>query len=795
MKTPHYSLTLYISGLFMLFAAIIGTVLIAISYQHANQLMAEVAKKTSYENSQKVETIFKREIAPILTVLDWMATDQFITPEQAVTDRRWLSFNQLMFSKNPNLVALYIADTHGSFTLLRPMQSQTMRQQFNAPNDAALLINHTETNGLNQHYFLNDQLISFEAQERHDNQYDPRVRPWYATAEIDGHIRATHPYPFYFMKTNGVTLSRTLTNHQGVVGADFTLSSLSQLISSLGDESHSQLVLFDQRFNVLAQHNSPVDLSRNQEVIAQQLEPSLFSSIMNRVSSQVIYETAHDNNGQEWSVTLTPVQLDNNLTLLLAQATPKMELIAGLLSMRDKQVSVAIGLLIFSFTGVFLMTKRLTAPFNLLITSTNRIGKFDFKKSTYPRSHIKEVAQLTQSLQFMEHTLFDLLQLLRATANNQDFSLLAHTIAKQSYLITRAETIALFMRNQTTNQLELAINQSIIPFKIVLSDLLNDTPWLRSQLRKGETVHLTKDDNIIKKYQEQFFNSDLYIFPLLNPQKELIGVLNIGYERAINDEQKDKHSFVSELLRFAELAKQNIDNSERQQQLFDRFLEGIIKAIDVKESNPHDYYQQSPYLAMKLLDSAIADTTYFPYLKNWTNNSDLNLVTGLLYCGRISTQPQSTNEQALGDLNPIQLSLQIASTQTLLAQLPQTEALLRATMIIERIQHTVNHEIDYMGVDHNELSIKADALWITNTFVELMRNHAADDPSQALTRALDQMTNMAITNQLSPRLYLLFLRHDLDHTYLHQFSVASDKYSGNNHHHIDRVKQYLRTLI
>ncbi|MFA0026118.1 hypothetical protein AB4369_24780, partial [Vibrio sp. 10N.261.49.A5] len=65
-----------------------------------------------------------------------------------------------------------------------------------------------------------------------------------------------------------------------------------------------------------------------------------------------------------------------------------------------------------------------------------------------PKSMIKEVANLAHSIELMEHTLHDLINLLRDTAGNQEFSILAKNIAHQSYLITKAETIVLFTQSE-----------------------------------------------------------------------------------------------------------------------------------------------------------------------------------------------------------------------------------------------------------------------------------------------------------------------------------------------------------
>ncbi|KOO10610.1 hypothetical protein AKJ18_33360, partial [Vibrio xuii] len=132
-----------------------------------------------------------------------------------------------------------------------------------------------------------------------------------------------------------------------------------------------------------------------------------------------------------------------------------------------------------------------------LVLQTDSIARFDFKKTLYPKSVIKEVADLTQSIELMEHTLHDLLGLLRETASNQDFSVLAKTITHQSYLVTKAETIVLYTKNAKTSEFDVAANHAIIPFKIDLNEFLGSTAWIQKDLSKGEMIHFRRNDNCV----------------------------------------------------------------------------------------------------------------------------------------------------------------------------------------------------------------------------------------------------------------------------------------------------------
>lgn len=171
---------------------------------------------------------------------------------------------------------------------------------------------------------------------------------------------------------------------------------------------------------------------------------------------------------------------------------------------------------------------------------------------------------MTQSIELMEHTLHDLLRLLRETASNQDFSVLAKTITHQSYLVTKAETIVLYTYSEKQNAFEVSANHAIIPFKIELNEFLSETAWLKTDLHRGEIVHLNRSDNVLNRYKACFYNSDVYFFPLLNREKRLVGILLLGYERNISKAQCDKHAFLKELLSFAEIAKENINQMQQQ---------------------------------------------------------------------------------------------------------------------------------------------------------------------------------------------------------------------------------------
>lgn len=633
-----YPLSIQISTLFVVLVTLVGSALIAVSYYHSQQLLTTSAKELSHKNSRKLEAAFSQNASPVLTTLDFMAfshfVDQGLPPQEA---KNWFAALSLVFKRNQDLIALYYGNNQGDFTMIRPLNSAEARKQFDAPPEAQLFINRTRMDGSSIVLFVDSELNTMMTRQSHDNTYDPRERPWYIQAQDDGVTRLTEPYSFHFLQTHGVTLSRRSYDGQTVVAADFTLNSLSNQIARIGYSPDAKLALFDHQFRLLAEHNTGMTVSDSDQQTKQKLASGIFGSIANRISSQTLYTTTHFAS-DEWSVTLTPVTLNEHVHLLLAEATPQKALLANLLSMRDQQIMVAIFLLMGCFLIVWFTARRLASPLENLVVQTDNIARFDFQKTRYPKSVIKEVADLTQSIELMEHTLHDLLKLLRETASNQDFDVLAKTITHQSYIVTRAETILLYLYSNECQTFTIAANHAIIPFKIDINQLVQDTPWLLSELKKGELVHLTRDDNILRKHKDYLFNSDIYLFPLLNRHRQLVGVLNLSYERTTTKAQLDKHAFLREVLSFAEIAKDNIDKMQQQKDMLNAFIALIASAIDTKSPYTGGHCQRVPELTKMLAKAAVEDHHYFPrFTMNSEQWEELNLAAWMHDCGKVTT--------------------------------------------------------------------------------------------------------------------------------------------------------------
>lgn len=646
MRLRRYPLSIHISTLFVILMTFFSAVLIIVSFQYTHSLLQGSAKALSAENSKKIESELHKNMAPIFSTLDFLAYSSVVHGEVLGSSKwRWLAAVHQFFQRNSALVALYYGSNNGDFTVIRPLFSEQAKQQFNAPETAVLYLEKSTVQGATETYYFNEKIQQIDFRQGSENTFDPRTRPWYQASKNKQSIVITEPYLFYLLKTYGITLSRSSADHRHVVGADFTLDTLSTKLASLAKYPDSKMIIFDSHLLPIAEHNTNLKLNDPQSDNTELLQNSLFRDIVNRISPRTVYEN-REYDGETWSLSLTPIAISPNIEVHLAEAVRHRDILEKLMAVRDTQVALSIGLLALGFLVVLLVSRRIAQPMKRLVELTGNIAHFEFKKTRYPTSMITELNDLTHSIHSMEHSLSELIKALRDTAANNDLDALAKTVARQSYAITKAETIILYSYHADQSHFSVTANHAIIPFKLDLDVLLNSTPWIFSELRQGNTVHLQRDDNLLRRFQPQLFNSDIYLFPLLNREGQLIGVLNVGYERSVSDSHREKHAFLRELLSFAQIAKDNIDRMTQQKNLLGAIAERFACAIDAKYPFTKGHAKRVWFITQSLAQLTEEDHTYFPqFIMSQDRWSELKLAAWLHDCGKITT-PQHVLDKA-----------------------------------------------------------------------------------------------------------------------------------------------------
>ncbi|CAN0300096.1 unnamed protein product, partial [Phaeothamnion confervicola] len=140
-----------------------------------------------------------------------------------------------MLGRHPSVAAAFVGYADGRFVFAGHPEafSPTERSDFDAPRDS-IVMRVVDGAGPARHQvtWLQAPDGSRSAERRQPTNYDPRARPWYIGAEKAGGAALTAPYRFAWSKHAGISAGVPLLGGGGVIGFDYTLETLSQLITS-----------------------------------------------------------------------------------------------------------------------------------------------------------------------------------------------------------------------------------------------------------------------------------------------------------------------------------------------------------------------------------------------------------------------------------------------------------------------------------------------------------------------------------------------------------------------------------
>ena len=109
-----------------------------------------------------------------------------------------------------------------------------IRAVFSAPEDAFFVVNHISHNTAGENrqvrIFLAEQLEPVGEPIFSVTDFDPRLRPWYQTAESSSIIQVSSPYMFAFVDKSGFTISKFSPRGDSTVAASITLDSLTETL-------------------------------------------------------------------------------------------------------------------------------------------------------------------------------------------------------------------------------------------------------------------------------------------------------------------------------------------------------------------------------------------------------------------------------------------------------------------------------------------------------------------------------------------------------------------------------------
>ena len=427
-----------------------------------------------------------------------------------------------------------------------------------------------------------------------DYAYDPRSRPWFGQALQSAGVAITAPYLFFTTHEVGTTFARRSPDGHAVAGVDVTLAAMSGLLHDLRPTPSAELVLINDRGEVLADANTAQYPLANNSAAAQlpqidKLGRPVLASIGGTKPQAAFRLFPVETARGTWQalVSLLP---EPGAPFYLAMAAPQSELLAQVYRIRNQSLLVAVAVMLISLAFTLAFSRLASRPLAALTREAAAIRALKFDQPLAVRSFITEIDALARTMGAMKSTIQRFLGIGAVLAGERRFDRLLDRILMEMIRVAAARGGIVYLA-EPGGHFKCALARwdgRVVgqgpPDLNMTRDLYH--PVIRATTGGALTYLMTSAD--LARWYPGFEHRELLAtlaVPLRNRQDEVVGVLMLFQdpEALKGAEEHDILALVEAVSGTAAVAIETQRSILEQKRLLEAFIQLVAGAIDAQE--------------------------------------------------------------------------------------------------------------------------------------------------------------------------------------------------------------------
>jgi len=661
----RYPLHLHIASLFTILVLVIGVTLAWTNYRQISNLIFETTETLFTKTTNELELEFQKEYRPVATSVRLLASAS-ISEAKTLEDRiKHMPILAEVIKDEPQITGFEVGYADGDYFIMRPLNTDHMREVFSAPEDARYMVDHIDHgeqgNNRQRRIFLADELEPVGETLSSVTNYDPRLRPWYQETEASSIIQVTSPYMFFFSEQVGITVSRYSVKGNSTVAADITLESFSQILQNNQITASTFSLVFNANEEILSHSIGGLDspfgnIARSQIPVLGDLDKPLVErihSLIEREGEVVPFMHADE----RWFGTVRDISLHNRLQIKLLIAAPERELLAVAFQTRKTSILITIGVILLALSIAWFTANQIARPMRTLTQQARSIAGFDFAADLSTDSVVLEVDQLSRSMDLMRITISNFFSLITSISGESDINLMLDRVSDETMKASSADAAVIYLLTDDERELKAqpirlasgsVLSEAILPAQS-LQESSDDNHLLGYFTRREAGVeHLDKNqagDLHLSPIFEAMESERItvIVLPLTNRKNEGTGLLcllyaehNQGLENALSPEHI---GFAQALSGFTAVSMESRQLLKMQKDLLQSFIELIASAIDAKSPYTGGHCQRVPELTKMLAAAACesSDSRFEDFSLSEEEWEELHIASWLHDCGKVTT--------------------------------------------------------------------------------------------------------------------------------------------------------------
>ncbi|MFY9943477.1 MAG: cache domain-containing protein, partial [Desulfobacterales bacterium] len=360
-KTKRFPFYIGITTLVVVIVATLSGLFLWISHRESKAAAVQMADRLFSEINTKTLQRYRNALESVALIVGAAARmpGMASTPAEDGMGHPGIEVMLKALESYDFLFSTYCGYDDGSFIQIVAVRDKPeLRHLFGAPAGTVCVlrtISADSTGALKQRWHFLDQNRQVVGERNDlDPDYDPRVRPWFISAQEGQTAFFTAPYIFSSSKLPGITCAEKLFYGGGVMGADITLERFATSLERQKISDHGTLFLFDRAGRIIAHpKENPVIAGPGQELRFLTGEASEDPRVRAVVGE---YRTrTHDSlertremkiDGADYLVRCTPLNAGLKFDQILASTAPVADFTGHIRRMQQR---------VFLFSGLVLM--------------------------------------------------------------------------------------------------------------------------------------------------------------------------------------------------------------------------------------------------------------------------------------------------------------------------------------------------------------------------------------------------------------------------------------------------------
>jgi len=655
-KSKKYSLRFILTGLFTLLMLSVGGVIGTLNYTQISRLLLSASDKIYDRVAEEVVLNYYKTYSPVFNSLKLLSHSSLSTSASFKERLAYIGVLSTALNTEESITAVQVGYENGDFFIVRKLNTDALKTQFNAPERAVFLAENTDVDKTGaivlSKVYLDVNLKVVKLGEDEITDYDPRIRPWFNQASSIA--KAIAPYYFFFMHEVGTTITMKMHQSETVIATDLTLKNISNSLMKSKMTSGSEMYLVTSNGTVIASSNKGEELVKDTQgkVILKNIN-ELPSLVLTDVLTKDLFKEqklSFRSEGKLWQGAVKKIGKLGGNDLYLLAFTPVKELLNDAIEIGLKSFYLLIVIIMLALPVVWFISKRMSVAMQSLAAEADKIMHFDFSASTISKSKIKEVDELSNAQNLMKSSLSQFISLINSLAIEKNFDSLLEKITSETLKASQADAVATYLIDDESKLKvdslksidEYSVNKSCLPDFTVSAD--DSVTELFNSKDCKYVKHNSKDDTQWQSLAAQL-NIEVIkvvLLPLRNRQSEFMGIIALVYD--YNDKETDSlqqqsFSFIQAFSKFAAVSLESKQLLKMQEDLLDAFIKLIAGAIDAKSPYTGGHCQRVPEIA-KLLAKAACDSDdsrFSDYSLTDDQWQELHIASWLHDCGKVTT--------------------------------------------------------------------------------------------------------------------------------------------------------------